>query len=234
MSPATTTSHHQIRISPNARRILRQIAALEAKGADRDLSVGEKDMKRKLAALFLDLPEISVAVSEALAELERKTDLSWEVREYVIERFEDGLLKFPDAALSMPRLRGLMRLVTSWGFGRASRVGKNKEGDYILEHPDNAARLDELISGEDGPGSSLHEVAEGPASVDVVETVMRQQRLAEILRYAEEEGVAMHRTVLRVMLGWKYGEIAAVEEVSENAIAKRLERFRRTLAELGV
>ena len=221
-----------LKISPRARSLLREMASLDER---KDLSPEEiKAQKTELAGLFLELPEISPAVAEALAELERKVGLSWEVREHIIERFEDALMKFPDAAISVPRLRGLMKRVTSWSIADAVRVGKNSDGDYIVEHPRNASKLDEIIRTGDGEGTSPYEVTENPASIDILETVMRQERLRAILEYAEEEGSATHRTVLRVMLGWSYREIAALEEVSENAIAKRLERFRSKLEALGV
>lgn len=220
------------RIGLRTRQILGEIRALDEPN---DLSAQEINLRKtRLASLFLDRPEIAPLVSDALAELERNVNLSREVRDHVIERFEDALMKFPDAAMSRQRLRGLMRKVIFWGIGSAVRIGTDGEGNYLEDHPANASSLDRKIENPEGEGSSMYSLVEDPARVDLTEVLMQQERIETILKLAEQEGPATHRTVLRVMLGWSYQDVAATEGVSENAIAQRLRRFRDSAEHHGV
>lgn len=225
-----TSREHRVELA--TRRLLQEIEVLESRD---DLGPDEiARRKRDLAGLILDRPEVSSLVREAFDRLERKLGLSLEVREHIIERLEDALLKFPEAATSRHRLRGLIRTVTKWGVSEFARIGRTREGGYILEHPRNACSLDEPLPISDGEGITRFDVIESPASVDILETLLQHERLARILDLAEREGEAIHQTVLFLILGCSHREIAAMEGISENAVAKRLERFRKILVRHGV
>lgn len=232
-STINATRRHN-RTSSRVRALLDAISEVEG---DETLDSAERETKkRRLSALILDLPEVAPIVSEAFRELERNTRLSWEVRDQIVNRLEDALFKLPEAATCPFRMRGLLRRVTQWVEIDENRKGRSKDGSILPWHTHWAISIDAPRRGHgDGDeGPSIHEVQEGPAGIDVAETILQQERLREILRLAEAEGEVIHDTVLLVMLGWSYREVAALHEVSENAIAKRLERFRKTLEALGV
>jgi hypothetical protein len=219
--------------SPRLQALLDEIERVDQ---DQSLNAEEKKRKRRqLSSLILDMPEVSPVVKEAFRRLEGRTDLSYKVRDRVIEKLEEGLFRYPEAATSPARLAKLMNQAIKWCIADEGRRGKGRNGERLNTHPDNATSLDSPVgSGGEGDETSLHEMTEGPAGVDVSVTVIQQDEVRQVLRQAEADGPKVHRTILLVILGWSYAKIAEVEEVSENAIAKRVEHFRKRANSLGV
>jgi hypothetical protein len=215
-----------------ARRLLKEIRALDER---EDLTVEERETEqRRFSCLILDLPEVAPLVREALQEMERRAKLSWEVRDHIIDRIGDALIKQPEIATERRRLRGLIRQLTKWGVSDKERYGRAEDGTPLSGHTRWASRLDDSVEGSEGEVTSKYELVEDPGDLGVLDHLIHRERLEEALDVARGMGDSTFQTVQLFMSGLSYREIGDHEGVSENAIAKRIERFRHHLAELGV
>lgn len=214
------------------RRLLEEIRVLDER---QDLSSEERETrKRRLACLILDLPEVAPVVREGLMRLELRADLSWEVRDHIIDRISDALMKNPEIATERHRLRGLIERLTGWGICDKERHGRSADGTPLAGHTRWAGRLDGSIMNHDRGGTSNYELVEDPSDCGVLDHLIRRERLEKALDVASDLGEPTLRTVRLFMEGHSHREIAEHEEVSENAIAKRMERLRKRLTRLGV
>lgn len=167
---------------------------------------------------------------EFCEKLERRSNLSVEVKDSVRDDLVDLLEKRSDLGNTRGAVFALGRRILGWRIADSMKTRLTPDGGRRA-HPAAASSLDAEFVHVEGEGGSLYGSLVDHGARDPERIVLAREELGEIIRHAAGEGPRALAVLQGELQGLSVKEIAMSHGVSENVVHKWGSRLRISLRE---